>query len=100
MTGKEIRSPLQAARELARKIRAAADEIEAERELPRPLFEALADAGFYHLAVPRSLGAASSTCRPTSRCWRSWARPTRARHGRSIRARSTRPTPPACRRPL
>src|SRR5262249_47006474 len=56
MTGKEIRSPLQAARELAPKIRAAADEIEAERELPRPLFEALADAGFYHLAVPRSLG--------------------------------------------
>ncbi len=56
MTGNEIRSPLDAARELAPKIRAAAAEIEAERELPRPLFEALADAGFYHLAVPRSLG--------------------------------------------
>jgi alkylation response protein AidB-like acyl-CoA dehydrogenase len=54
MTGH--RSPLAAARELAPKIRAAADEIEAERELPRPLFEALADAGFYHLALPRSLG--------------------------------------------
>ena len=50
------RSLLDAARELAPKIRAAADEIEAERELPRPLFEALADAGFYHMAVPRSLG--------------------------------------------
>src|SRR5205823_12418363 len=56
MAGNETRSPLQAARELAPKIRAAADEIEAERELPRPLFEALADAGFYHLALPRSLG--------------------------------------------
>jgi len=50
------RSPLEAARQLAPKIRACADEIEAERELPRPLFEALADAGFFHLAVPRSIG--------------------------------------------
>src|SRR5262249_59260566 len=50
------KTPLHVARELAPKIRAAADEIEAERELPRPLFEALADAGFYHLALPRSLG--------------------------------------------
>src|SRR5215475_4989672 len=56
MTETEARSPLDAARELAPKIRAAAEEIEAERELPRPLFEALADAGFYHLALPRSLG--------------------------------------------
>src|ERR1700675_2842029 len=44
--------------ELRPKIRAAAGEIEAERELPRALFEALADAGFYHMAVPRSLGGA------------------------------------------
>jgi len=58
MTGPETRSLMDAARELAPKIRAAADEIEAERELPRPLFEALADAGFYHMAVPRSLGGA------------------------------------------
>ncbi len=56
MTGTESRSFLDAARELAPKIRAAADEIEAERELPRALFEALADAGFYHMAVPRSIG--------------------------------------------
>ena len=56
MTGTESRSLLDAARELAPKIRAAADEIEAERELPRALFEALADAGFYHMAVPRSIG--------------------------------------------
>ena len=58
MTGTETRSLLDAARELAPKIRAAADEIEAERELPRALFEVLADAGFYHMAVPRSLGGA------------------------------------------
>jgi alkylation response protein AidB-like acyl-CoA dehydrogenase len=58
MTRTETRSLLDAARELAPKIRAAADEIEAERELPRALFEALADAGFYHMAVPRSLGGA------------------------------------------
>ena len=37
-------------------IRSCAEETEAQRELPRPLFEALADAGMFHLAVPRSLG--------------------------------------------
>jgi alkylation response protein AidB-like acyl-CoA dehydrogenase len=58
MTETEIRSPLHVARELAPKIRASADEIEAERELPRPLFEALADAGLFRLALPRSLGGA------------------------------------------
>jgi indole-3-acetate monooxygenase len=52
----ETRSPLEIARELAPKIRAAADEIEAERELPRALFETLADAGLFHLALPKSLG--------------------------------------------
>jgi alkylation response protein AidB-like acyl-CoA dehydrogenase len=49
-------APLQAARELAPKIRAAADEIEAERELPRALFEAIADAGLFRLALPRAIG--------------------------------------------
>src|SRR5216117_2797672 len=39
-------------------IRAAADETDAARELPRPLFEAIADAGIFHLAVPRALGGA------------------------------------------
>jgi alkylation response protein AidB-like acyl-CoA dehydrogenase len=48
--------PLDAARTLAPLIRACADTIEAERELPRPLFEALADVGLFHLALPRSLG--------------------------------------------
>jgi alkylation response protein AidB-like acyl-CoA dehydrogenase len=49
-------SPLDAARKLAPMIRSGADQIEAERELPRPLFEALADAGLFKLALPRSLG--------------------------------------------
>src|SRR6185503_312555 len=39
------RSPLDAARKLVPQIRAAADETHATRELPRPLFEAMADAG-------------------------------------------------------
>ena len=50
------RSPVEIARELAPKIRASADEIEAERELPKPLFEALYDAGLFTLALPKSLG--------------------------------------------
>jgi alkylation response protein AidB-like acyl-CoA dehydrogenase len=51
-----IRSPLDAARRLAPSIRQAAEQIEADRELPRPLFEALADAGLFQMLVPRSLG--------------------------------------------
>jgi alkylation response protein AidB-like acyl-CoA dehydrogenase len=49
-------SPLDVARKLAPQIRSAADEIDAARELPRPLFEALADAGLFHLAVPSAVG--------------------------------------------
>ena len=49
-------SALETARKLQPVIRAAADEIDAARELPRPLFEALADAGLFHLAVPRAIG--------------------------------------------
>ncbi len=49
-------SPLEAARALAPLIRASADEIDAARELPRPLFNAIADAGIFHLAVPRVIG--------------------------------------------
>lgn len=49
-------SPLEAARKLVPMIRSAADEIDAQRELPRPLFETLADAGMFHLAVPRAIG--------------------------------------------
>ena len=51
-------SPLEAASKLAPMIRACADEVEALRELPRPLFEGLADAGMFHLAVPRAIGGA------------------------------------------
>jgi alkylation response protein AidB-like acyl-CoA dehydrogenase len=47
---------IERARTLSADVRAAADEIEATRELPRPLFEALADAGFFHLAVPKAVG--------------------------------------------
>jgi len=50
--------PIEAARKLAPLIRSSADEIDAARELPRPLFEALADAGLFHLAVPKALGGA------------------------------------------
>ena len=49
-------SPLEAAQKLAPLIRSSADETDAARELPRPLFEALADAGLFHLAVPRAIG--------------------------------------------
>ena len=37
-------------------VRAAANEIEANRELPKPVFQALADAGLYIMAVPRAVG--------------------------------------------
>ena len=49
-------SPLESARRLAPQIRSAANEIETTRELPRPLFEAIADAGLFHMCVPRALG--------------------------------------------
>ena len=47
---------LEAAKALAPKIRSCADQIEAERELPPALFDELADAGLFKLALPRSLG--------------------------------------------
>ena len=56
MTETAVQSPLDVARKFVPQIRACADEIEAARELPRPLFEALADAGLFHLALPRALG--------------------------------------------
>jgi alkylation response protein AidB-like acyl-CoA dehydrogenase len=51
-----VTEPLDAARALAPRVRACAEEIERARALPRALFEALADAGIFHLLVPRSLG--------------------------------------------
>jgi alkylation response protein AidB-like acyl-CoA dehydrogenase len=47
---------LAAVRALAPRLRAASDEIEAGRSLTEPLVQALADAGFYRLYLPRSLG--------------------------------------------
>lgn len=52
----EACSLLDTARAMAPRIRACADEIDANRELPRPLFEALADAGLFHMALPHALG--------------------------------------------
>jgi alkylation response protein AidB-like acyl-CoA dehydrogenase len=49
-------SPLDTARKLAAQVRSCAATIEADRELPAPLFESLADAGLFHLLLPRSLG--------------------------------------------
>ena len=45
-----------AARALGPQIRAGADQAERDREVPRPQVDALADAGFFHLLVPRTLG--------------------------------------------
>jgi indole-3-acetate monooxygenase len=56
MAQTSARSPLEAARDLAPAIHSSVDQIERERELPRALFEALADAGLFHLMVPGSLG--------------------------------------------
>ncbi|HEX4996164.1 MAG TPA: acyl-CoA dehydrogenase family protein [Methylomirabilota bacterium] len=49
-------SPLETARKLAPLIRSSAPETDAQRELPRPLFEAMADAGLFRLGLPRTLG--------------------------------------------
>lgn len=49
-------SLIDAARELVPFIRKHADQIDANRELPKPLFHALADAGFYRMCVPRAIG--------------------------------------------
>src|SRR3989475_12394144 len=58
MSATETQSPLDAARKLVPMIRSYADRIEADRELPQSLFEALADAGLFQLALPHSLGGA------------------------------------------
>lgn len=56
MPGTAVQSPIEVARSFGPMICSYADEIEATRELPRPLFEALADAGLFHLALPHALG--------------------------------------------
>lgn len=50
--------PLARARALAPAIAAAADRIERGREVPKEIAEALIEAGFYRLLLPRSLGGA------------------------------------------
>ncbi len=49
-------SLLEAARQLAPLVRENAEQTEAARELPKPVFHALADAGLYLMAVPRAVG--------------------------------------------
>jgi alkylation response protein AidB-like acyl-CoA dehydrogenase len=53
-----VTTPLEAARKLGPFIRASAPDTEAQRELPRPLFEAMADASLFRLALPRAIGGA------------------------------------------
>ena len=47
---------LAAVRALAPRLRASSDEIEAARSLSEPLVQAMVDAGFYRMYLPRSLG--------------------------------------------
>ncbi|MGH7385763.1 MAG: acyl-CoA dehydrogenase family protein [Candidatus Rokuibacteriota bacterium] len=49
-------SPIETARKLGPLIRSSAAETDAQRELPRPLFETMADAGLFQLALPKTLG--------------------------------------------
>ncbi|MBI3634628.1 MAG: acyl-CoA dehydrogenase family protein, partial [Candidatus Rokubacteria bacterium] len=58
MNASDPQSFIETAQKLAPQIRASADEIEATRELPPALFEAIADAGLLRLALPRALGGA------------------------------------------
>ena len=48
--------PLEAARKLAPLIRESANDIETSRELPRKVFEGIADAGLFLTCVPKALG--------------------------------------------
>jgi alkylation response protein AidB-like acyl-CoA dehydrogenase len=52
----DMSSPLEAARRLAPLVREHAGQTDAARELPKPVFHALADAGLYLMAVPRAVG--------------------------------------------
>ena len=58
MTQTQDKTFLDAARELAPRVLAAADRIDSERELPVELANEIADRGFFRLLVPRSLGGA------------------------------------------
>ena len=54
----DIEYYLEAARELAGKVAAAADRIDGDRQLPSELAGEMADRGFFRLRLPRSLGGA------------------------------------------
>lgn len=54
----EEQAILERARALAPELAAAADEIEAQRELPRRVVDRLIEEGFFRLLLPRSLGGA------------------------------------------
>jgi alkylation response protein AidB-like acyl-CoA dehydrogenase len=58
MTANDTQSLFEAVRKLLPMIRSSADRIEADRELPRPLFDALADAGLFKLLIPHNVGGA------------------------------------------
>jgi hypothetical protein len=62
-----VTTPLEAARKLAPLIRASAPETDAQRELPRPLFEAMADAGLFSSRCLGRSVARRWTCRAISR---------------------------------
>src|SRR5690348_13339391 len=55
-------------RELAPVVERYRDEAEQQRRLPRPLFEALRDAGLFGLWVPRNLGGAEVDIETSVRC--------------------------------
>ena len=52
------------ARRLSPMLKEAADEIEARRELPERVVEALIEGGFFKLLIPRSLGGAVDAVQP------------------------------------
>ena len=93
----EVQSPLDAARKLAPLIRSYAEEIEATRELPRPLFEALADAGMFHLVLPRTLGCPELDLPTYIQVIEELGKADASTAWRSIRVPSLRLTRPGCR---
>src|SRR5215469_7212058 len=56
MSSARASSFIDAAKRLAPRIQASAEEIEQSRRLPLPLVEAMAQAGLFRLWIPRSLG--------------------------------------------